>query len=61
MSTTIENGAVQRVTGVKEQGGDQDIWQVLGVLGWLAMSHTGCVVLLTMMFILSDAGQMICG
>jgi hypothetical protein len=31
MSTAIENGALQRVAGVKEQGGYQDIRQVLGV------------------------------
>ena len=29
MPTAIENGALQRVAGGKEQGGDEDIWQVL--------------------------------
>lgn len=31
MSTVIKNCAFQRVAGIKEQGGDQDIRQVLGV------------------------------
>jgi hypothetical protein len=31
MPTAIENGALQRVAGGKEQGCDQDIWQVLDV------------------------------
>lgn len=31
MPTTFKNGALQRVAGGKEQGGDQDIWQVLDV------------------------------
>jgi hypothetical protein len=29
--SAIENGTVQRATGGQEQGGDQDIWQVLDV------------------------------
>jgi hypothetical protein len=29
MPTAIKNGAFQRVAGGKEQGGDEDIWQVL--------------------------------
>lgn len=31
MSTAIENGAIQRTAGGKEQGGDEDIRQVLSV------------------------------
>jgi hypothetical protein len=45
MPTAIENGALQRVAGGKEQSGNEDIWQVLDVGGGLlAMSHTGCVL-----------------
>ena len=29
MPTAIENGALQCVAGGKEQGGDEDVWQVL--------------------------------
>jgi hypothetical protein len=35
MPTTIKNCAVQRVAGVKEQGVEQDIWEVLGVVDGL--------------------------
>jgi len=35
MPTTIKNCALQRVAGGKEQGGDEDIWQVLDVGGGL--------------------------
>ena len=31
MSTVVENGTLQRAAGVKEQGGDEDIRQVLSV------------------------------
>jgi hypothetical protein len=31
VSTTIENGPLQRAAGSKEQGGDEDIWEVLDV------------------------------
>jgi hypothetical protein len=55
MSTAIENGALQRVAGVKEQGVDQDIRQVLGVGDGTIVAYRMCVVLLTMMFILRDA------
>jgi hypothetical protein len=56
MPTVIENGALQRVAGGKEQGGDEDIWQVLDVGDGLpTMSHTGCVMLSMMMFTLSYA------
>jgi hypothetical protein len=45
MPTAIENGALQRVAGGKEQSGNEDIWQVLDIGGGLlAMSHTGCVL-----------------
>jgi hypothetical protein len=46
MSTAIENGALQRVAGVKEQGVDQDIRQVLGVGdGLLCRIQDVCCVL----------------
>ncbi len=43
MPTAIENGALQRVAGGKEQGCDQDIRQVLDVGDGL-LSHTGRVL-----------------
>jgi hypothetical protein len=56
MPTVIENGALQRVAGGKEQGGNEDIWQVLGVGESLrTMSHTGCVMHPMIMFTLSYA------
>ena len=57
MSTAIENGAIQRAAGGKEQGSDEDIWQVLSVGVACYVAYRMCVVLLTMMFILCRASE----
>jgi len=55
MPTAVENGAVQRVTGSKKQGGEQDIRQVLGwCWGLLAMSHTWMYLMLLLAMICDD-------
>ena len=38
MSTAVEDGAIQRVAGGEEQGGDQGVWQVLSGGGYYCIA-----------------------
>jgi hypothetical protein len=59
MPTAVENGALQRVAGGKEQGCDQDIWQVLDVGDGVYVAYWTCVMLSMIMNTLSYAAKLI--